>query len=239
MAEYADYRQSRAMDPLTKEACSSGIRVRVQGQHADPHGENDINIVYLANSDLTLRELCNRPTSRMGSNLEKTNMSRDNSVKTSLYVRLEAKPGKEKEVASFLEDGLALANKEPKTIATGQAPHRYLLELRLRKAQSMVANHSLHFDRNRCCLRLSSHAHLSTAFRSRFGQIENGTFLKATALPGLHAWARCIVRVVPNGRLQDDGERRHRRCGAAAEFETTNLVSRLLLFSDINNASSI
>jgi len=104
------------MDPLTKEACSSGIRVRVQGQHADPHGENDINIVYLANSDLTLRELCNRPTSRMGSNLEKTNMSRDNSVKTSLYVRLEAKPGKEKEVASFLEDGLALANKEPKTI---------------------------------------------------------------------------------------------------------------------------
>jgi quinol monooxygenase YgiN len=32
-----------------------------------------------------------------------------------LFVRLEAKPGKEKEVAAFLEQGLQLANQEPTT----------------------------------------------------------------------------------------------------------------------------
>ncbi|MGA8037544.1 MAG: antibiotic biosynthesis monooxygenase [Candidatus Acidiferrales bacterium] len=36
-------------------------------------------------------------------------------VKTALYVRLEAKPGKEKEVAEFLKGGLALVNNEPAT----------------------------------------------------------------------------------------------------------------------------
>ncbi len=38
-------------------------------------------------------------------------------VKTALYVRLEAKPGKEKEVADFLKGGLALVNNEPATTA--------------------------------------------------------------------------------------------------------------------------
>jgi quinol monooxygenase YgiN len=38
-------------------------------------------------------------------------------VKTALYVRLEAKPGKEKEVAEFLKGGLALVNNEPATTA--------------------------------------------------------------------------------------------------------------------------
>jgi quinol monooxygenase YgiN len=38
-------------------------------------------------------------------------------VKTALYVRLDAKPGKEKEVADFLKGGLALANQEPATTA--------------------------------------------------------------------------------------------------------------------------
>jgi quinol monooxygenase YgiN len=38
-------------------------------------------------------------------------------VKTALYVRLEAKPGKENEVQKFLEGGLALVNEEPATIA--------------------------------------------------------------------------------------------------------------------------
>ena len=33
----------------------------------------------------------------------------------SLFVRLEAKPGKEKDVAKFLEAGLAMANQEPTT----------------------------------------------------------------------------------------------------------------------------
>ncbi len=38
-------------------------------------------------------------------------------VKVGLYVRLEVKPGKEKEVESFLNDGLALVNQEPATTA--------------------------------------------------------------------------------------------------------------------------
>ena len=38
-------------------------------------------------------------------------------VKTSLYVHLEAKPGKEADVQKFLEGGLALVNQEPATTA--------------------------------------------------------------------------------------------------------------------------
>jgi quinol monooxygenase YgiN len=38
-------------------------------------------------------------------------------VKTALYVQLEAKPGKEAEVAAFLKSGLALAQAEPATTA--------------------------------------------------------------------------------------------------------------------------
>ena len=38
-------------------------------------------------------------------------------VKTALYVHLEAKPGKEKEVAEFLKGGLALVNNERATPA--------------------------------------------------------------------------------------------------------------------------
>lgn len=38
-------------------------------------------------------------------------------VKTALFVRLEAKPGKEDEVANFLKGGLALVEQEPATTA--------------------------------------------------------------------------------------------------------------------------
>jgi quinol monooxygenase YgiN len=38
-------------------------------------------------------------------------------VKTALYVRLEAKPGKEQEVADFLRSGLPLVEEEPATTA--------------------------------------------------------------------------------------------------------------------------
>jgi quinol monooxygenase YgiN len=38
-------------------------------------------------------------------------------VSTALFVRLEAKPGKEEEVASFLKSGLAIVEQEPATIA--------------------------------------------------------------------------------------------------------------------------
>ena len=37
-------------------------------------------------------------------------------IKTALFVRLEAKPGKEKDVATFLHGGLALVEQEPATI---------------------------------------------------------------------------------------------------------------------------
>ncbi len=37
-------------------------------------------------------------------------------VKVALLVRLEAKPGKESEVADFLRQGLALVNEEPDTV---------------------------------------------------------------------------------------------------------------------------
>ena len=38
-------------------------------------------------------------------------------TKVSLYVRLEAKPGKEQEVADFLVSALPLVNQEPETTA--------------------------------------------------------------------------------------------------------------------------
>jgi len=38
-------------------------------------------------------------------------------VKTALFVRLEAKPGKESEVEDFLRGGLAVVTEEPATIA--------------------------------------------------------------------------------------------------------------------------
>ncbi|HZI58807.1 MAG TPA: antibiotic biosynthesis monooxygenase [Verrucomicrobiae bacterium] len=38
-------------------------------------------------------------------------------VSTALFVRLEAKPGKEEEVESFLKSGLAIVQQEPATIA--------------------------------------------------------------------------------------------------------------------------
>jgi quinol monooxygenase YgiN len=38
-------------------------------------------------------------------------------VSTALFVRLEAKPGKEEEVASFLKSGLSLVQQEPATVA--------------------------------------------------------------------------------------------------------------------------
>ena len=38
-------------------------------------------------------------------------------VKVALYVHMEAKPGKEKEVENFLNSGLALVQEEPATVA--------------------------------------------------------------------------------------------------------------------------
>ena len=53
--------------------------------------------------------------------------------------------------------------------ATGQSPHRYLQELRLKKAESMLASHARPLIDIALACGFSSHAHFSTAFRSRYG----------------------------------------------------------------------
>ena len=53
--------------------------------------------------------------------------------------------------------------------ATGQTPHRYLLELRLTKAQALIASGSLPLVDIALACGFSNHAHLTTAFRSRYG----------------------------------------------------------------------
>ena len=53
--------------------------------------------------------------------------------------------------------------------ATGQTPHRYLLELRLARAQSMLTDRASSLTDIALACGFSSHAHLSTAFRARFG----------------------------------------------------------------------
>jgi AraC family transcriptional regulator len=53
--------------------------------------------------------------------------------------------------------------------ATGQSPHRYLLELRLAEAQALIASQSIPLTDVAAACGFSSHAHLTTAFRSRYG----------------------------------------------------------------------
>ena len=53
--------------------------------------------------------------------------------------------------------------------ATGQSPHRYLLELRLAEAQTLIASRTMPLIDIALACGFSSHAHLTTAFRSRFG----------------------------------------------------------------------
>lgn len=53
--------------------------------------------------------------------------------------------------------------------ATGQTPHGYLIELRLEKARALVASRSMPLIDIAAVCGFSSHAHLTTVFRSRFG----------------------------------------------------------------------
>ena len=53
--------------------------------------------------------------------------------------------------------------------ATGQTPHRYLLELRLTKAQALIASGLMPLIDIALACGFCSHAHFTTAFRSRFG----------------------------------------------------------------------
>jgi len=53
--------------------------------------------------------------------------------------------------------------------ATGKSPHHYLLDLRLKKAESLLVNRELSLIDIAFACGFSSHAHFSSAFRSRFG----------------------------------------------------------------------
>src|SRR5262249_5547348 len=53
--------------------------------------------------------------------------------------------------------------------ATGQTPHQYLMQLRLEKAQALIADGSLRLIDIAAACGFSSHAHLTTAFQARFG----------------------------------------------------------------------
>jgi len=53
--------------------------------------------------------------------------------------------------------------------ATGQTPHSYLMELRLEKARALVASRSMPLIDIAAACGFSSHAHLTTTFRSRYG----------------------------------------------------------------------
>ena len=53
--------------------------------------------------------------------------------------------------------------------ATGQTPHRYVLEQRLARAESLLPRRSLSLLEIAFACGFSSHAHFSTAFRSRYG----------------------------------------------------------------------
>ena len=54
------------------------------------------------------------------------------------------------------------------TAATGQTPHRYLLERRLKRAESLLTRGSLPLSEIAFACGFSSHAHFSTAFRFRY-----------------------------------------------------------------------
>jgi AraC family transcriptional regulator len=53
--------------------------------------------------------------------------------------------------------------------ATGQTPHQYLMELRLAKAQALIAGGRMRLIDIAAACGFSSHAHLTTAFQSKFG----------------------------------------------------------------------
>lgn len=53
--------------------------------------------------------------------------------------------------------------------ATGQTPHRYLMELRLARARDLINTRSMRLIDIALACGFSTHAHLTTTFRSRFG----------------------------------------------------------------------
>jgi AraC family transcriptional regulator len=53
--------------------------------------------------------------------------------------------------------------------ATGQTPHRFLMDLRLAKAQALLAGRPMRLIDIAAACGFSSHSHLTTAFQSKFG----------------------------------------------------------------------
>src|SRR4029079_480447 len=80
----------------------------VESEDADPHGNNDIKDGVIATSRKT-RPGPTVESEPVGSKEDQVTLTR------SLFVRPEAKPGKEKELASFLKQGLELAEREKTT----------------------------------------------------------------------------------------------------------------------------
>jgi len=79
----------------------------------DFHGKNDINIVNIDNRRRCPMSLSFVSSIQPISIQDKTR--RNEMVKYALFARLEAKPGKENDVAKFLETGLTLAQQESTT----------------------------------------------------------------------------------------------------------------------------
>lgn len=73
--------------------------------------------------------------------------------------------------------------------ATGKTPHQYLLDLKLEKVKELLATRKLPLIDIAAACGFSSHSHLSTAFRNRFGGTPSG-------------FARDLNRKFPN--LEDD-----------------------------------
>jgi quinol monooxygenase YgiN len=86
----------------------SGIENSVQRQHINSHGKYDINFGDFANGKFTAQ-------SAILATRELTHSKEKPMPTVGLFARLEAKPGKEKDVAKFLETGLSLANQETTT----------------------------------------------------------------------------------------------------------------------------
>jgi quinol monooxygenase YgiN len=81
--------------------------IKSKAMHA--HGKNETDFGSLANSPVVTRAIWLR-------SLEPCRNGRGDPMYTvALFVRLEAKPGKQGDVATFLETGLALANQEAAT----------------------------------------------------------------------------------------------------------------------------
>src|SRR4029079_9956055 len=91
-----------------------GVEDAIQRQHVDGHGKNGIKSGILVNSCHGGGEL-RFAVSAMDSMEGVLRWKEIIMLKRALFVRLEEKPDKEKEVLEFLNSGLALANQETQT----------------------------------------------------------------------------------------------------------------------------